>query len=195
MGRSQREKGKRGEREWRDHLEAYGVRGAKRTGWKQSDGAPVPDVEHGMFAAEVKRHKKFWPEKVFMALRQADNTAGIGYLAARGDNQPWLVAMYAQDFVELAKLYDAYMLAQMVSKDLGALRKELQRCQLVDTERDGFRAKSDELDIRVMLAVGDEVLVVVRVDGFDFEVSNWHKADWRELMKEVGGVGSGQTEE
>ena len=186
MSRSQREKGKRGEREWREYLEAAGVMDAKRTGWKQSDGGDEPDVTHGVFAAEVKRHKKFWPDKVYSALRQADNThAGIPYLVARGDDQPWLVAMYAKDFVELARLYDAYRLAVRIAGNLDDVVAFASGAD-VQVGHDTFVAKNGGITVSGRWAVGEEVRIAVRVDGFDFEVSNWHKADWRELMLEVG---------
>lgn len=46
MGRASREKGKRGERRWRDRLREEGF-AAERTGWMQSrgGGSQVPDVQ------------------------------------------------------------------------------------------------------------------------------------------------------
>lgn len=105
MGKSSREKGKRGEREWRTFLIEKGF-DAERTGWKQSHGGDEPDVTHGIFAAEVKRHKRWWPQKVYDALEQARKTgAKVPYHVGRGDNEEWLVAMDADTFVELAGLY------------------------------------------------------------------------------------------
>ncbi len=109
MGRRSRNKGKRGEREWAHYLAERGVKNAKRTGWMQSRGsAEQPDVTHPFFAAEVKRHKSFVPKRLLAALDQARSAAKddeVPYVAARNDGGEWVVAMGAEDFAELARVY------------------------------------------------------------------------------------------
>lgn len=76
MSKASREKGKRGERKWRDMLRDEGFQ-AERTGWKQSrgGGGDVPDVQSDDLDIhfEVKNVKAFRPsESIAQAINDSD---------------------------------------------------------------------------------------------------------------------------
>lgn len=100
MSKMQREKGKRGERLWRDKLREHGFE-AERAGYKQahlgSGGADVED-DSGVWW-EVKFVEKL---NVRQAYRQASEACPIGVppvVAHKTSNEPFLVTMAAEDFL------------------------------------------------------------------------------------------------
>jgi Holliday junction resolvase len=99
-----REKGKRGERLWRDFLNANGFDHARR-GQQFAGGQDSPDVIcPGMEAwhPEVKFTQKF-TVYTFMAQAVRDAKGKIPYVAMKSANKPWLVTLRAEDFLALVK--------------------------------------------------------------------------------------------
>lgn len=97
MGKQQREKGKRGEREVVNLLKEYGF-GAKRFGYAQAGhSTDVPDVLADICGAtvyiEVKRRKKF-PQWL-----NYDGKASLVFF--REDNGKWHVLAEARSFLDL----------------------------------------------------------------------------------------------
>ena len=70
MGRAQREKGKRGEREAVQALQAIYPRAHR--GWQSRDGSDAPDVDATPYWVEVKRGKRC---NIKAALKQATEAA------------------------------------------------------------------------------------------------------------------------
>ena len=109
MSRAQREKGKRGERLWRDELRAYGFT-AERAGYKQA--------HLGAGGADVEDDTGWWPEVKFVetlnvrkAYEQAETACPIGvppYVAHKTSAKPWLATLAGSDFLRvLAELREA----------------------------------------------------------------------------------------
>lgn len=109
MSRAQREKGKRGERLWRDELRSYGF-AAERAGYKQA--------HLGEGGADVEDDTGWWPEVKFVeslnvrkAYEQAEAACPIGvppYVAHKTSAKPWLATLAGSDFLRvLAELRDA----------------------------------------------------------------------------------------
>lgn len=109
MSRAQREKGKRGERLWRDELRSYGF-AAERAGYKQA--------HLGAGGADVEDNTGWWPEVKFVeslnvrkAYEQAEAACPIGippYVAHKTSAKPWLATLAGSDFLRvLAELRDA----------------------------------------------------------------------------------------
>lgn len=91
------QKGKRGEREWRDVLRSFNYE-ARRG--RQFSGSPEsPDVICSAlpFHHEVKLTETF---NVYKALEQSKNDCGdkIPLVAHRRNGKDWVVCFYAQDF-------------------------------------------------------------------------------------------------
>lgn len=104
-----RSKGCRGEREWRDVLNAAGFLGAKR-GQQHAGGTDSPDViceSMPGFHAEVKRTEAL---SLYVAMAQAIRDAGtkIPYVAHRRNECDWLVVMRGQDWLNLVRDALAY---------------------------------------------------------------------------------------
>lgn len=102
MSKAQREKGKRGERLWRDKLREHGFE-AERAGYKQahlgSGGADVED-DSGIWW-EVKFVEKL---NVREAYRQASLACPIGVppaVAHKTSSEPFLVTLAGEDFLLL----------------------------------------------------------------------------------------------
>jgi hypothetical protein len=102
MSKAQREKGKRGERLWRDKLREHGFT-AERAGYKQahlgSGGADVED-DSGIWW-EVKFVEKL---NVREAYRQASEACPIGVppaVAHKTSSEPFLVTLAGEDFLIL----------------------------------------------------------------------------------------------
>jgi hypothetical protein len=104
MGRSQRQKGARGERLWRDWLRTFmrcedAKRGQQRSGTEQADvvgGVP------GTWS-EVKFVEKL---NFHAALEQANNDAevndGIPYVASKRARESWKITLFAEHLMPLA---------------------------------------------------------------------------------------------
>ena len=125
MGKLSRDKGKRGERMWRDMLREFGFKKAYRTqqfSGKSPDGsADVNCPELPSIHWEVKNVEKL---NLWTAIGQAliDKPAGkIPVVAHTKNNHGWLVTLPAEDFlnilrrsdlVEVEKLKDFSLLAE-----------------------------------------------------------------------------------
>jgi hypothetical protein len=100
MSRAQREKGKRGERLWRDVLRMFGFE-AERAGYKQA--------HLGSGGADVEDNSGLWWEVKFVevlnvrrAYEQAAAACPIGVppaVAHKTSSKPWLVTMAGEDFL------------------------------------------------------------------------------------------------
>ena len=101
-----RQKGKRGELDWRDVLRKHGYPNARR-GQQFSGTETTEDVVGGPvgFHCEVKDRKA---HNVWNAMQQAEHDSGgraVPYVAMRSPRKPWLVVLRAEDFLALlAKL-------------------------------------------------------------------------------------------
>lgn len=100
-----RQKGARGEREWRDQLRANGY--TARRGQQFAGGTDSPDVICAELASvlhfEVKRVQALNLEAAY---EQAQRDAGSGrhpVVAHRKNGKPWLVSMGAETFFKLLR--------------------------------------------------------------------------------------------
>lgn len=112
MGRASREKGKRGERQWRDKLREMGFdpkttyRASQYSG-KAPDGssadvvcAELPDIHW-----EVKNVERLNVWGAYMQARQ--DSAGKMPIVAHTKNQfPWLVTLSSDDFLDILRRSD-----------------------------------------------------------------------------------------
>jgi hypothetical protein len=109
MSRAAREKGKRGERLWRDVLRMFGFE-AERAGYKQA--------HLGSGGADVEDNSGLWWEVKFVealnvrrAYEQAAVACPLGMppaVAHKTSSKPWLVTMAGEDLLGiLRKLRDA----------------------------------------------------------------------------------------
>jgi len=110
MSKASREKGKRGERMFRDLCREAGFVKTERTGWHQSfAGNAAPDCR-------IPELATIWPEVKFVealnvraAYRQAELAASIGmtpvvfHKTSRGE---WLATLSAQDFLGILRRSD-----------------------------------------------------------------------------------------
>ena len=95
MARAQREKGKRGEREFAELLRQHGFQ-AKRDGRLDDDLAHDIDGYH----LEVKRRETLaLPEWTRQA--EQDARGRVAVVAYRASNQPWRVSLNADHFISL----------------------------------------------------------------------------------------------
>jgi hypothetical protein len=123
MSKAQREKGKRGERMWRDKLREHGFE-AERAGYKQahlgSGGADVED-DSGVWW-EVKFVEKL---NVREAYRQASAACPIGVppaVAHKTSSEPFLVTLAGEDFLLLlAELRKRKQLISELERQLNEL--------------------------------------------------------------------------
>jgi len=102
MGKMQREKGKRGEREVVDLIKQYGFE-ARRG--QQFKGTPdSPDVIHNIINTfiEVKFREKF---SLYPALEQAHGEAKgqIPVVFHRRSSKPWVAILDARDFLSIMR--------------------------------------------------------------------------------------------
>lgn len=106
MGKSSREKGKRGEREFATALVKRGFDGARR-GQQYRGGEHSADVvcaELSPLHFEVKRTEAL---RLWEALEQAERDAGQGEIpvvAHRANDRPWVVILKLDDLLTLADL-------------------------------------------------------------------------------------------
>ena len=127
MSKAQREKGKRGERLWRDKLREHGFE-AERAGYKQahlgSGGADVED-DSGVWW-EVKFVEKL---NVREAYRQASEACPIGVppaVAHKTSSEPFLVTLAGEDFLLiLAELRKRKQLISELERQLNELERQL----------------------------------------------------------------------
>ena len=97
-------KGKVGERAWRDQLRAMGFPKARR-GRQYSGGPESPDVVgiKGLHA-EVKRVERL---SIYEAMAQSIKDSGdnIPYVAHRRNHKQWLVTVQAEDLIEFCQRF------------------------------------------------------------------------------------------
>ena len=115
MSKAQREKGKRGERLWRDKLREHGFE-AERAGYKQAHlGSGGADVEDNSgFWWEVKFVEKL---NVRQAYKQASEACPIGTppaVAHKTSNEPFLVTLAGEDF--LTRITELHKARQRISQ-------------------------------------------------------------------------------
>jgi hypothetical protein len=110
MGKSQRTKGKVGEREWASFLRNAGFASARRgVQYSGNTGGKSPDVqcdELEAFHCEVKRQERGL--NLHDAWAQASRDAScsqIPYVAHRKNNCRWLVTVDGADFMRLVRAY------------------------------------------------------------------------------------------
>ena len=98
MGSSQRNKGKRGEREVATIFRLKGY--TTHRGWQTRSGQTECDVEGTPWWIEVKRGKKV---NIRAAMRQAkDDTDGRPPIVVwRDDREPWMVSLTLEQFLAL----------------------------------------------------------------------------------------------
>ena len=100
MAKKEREKGKRGEREFAALLRSWGFDARRGVQFQGGPGSPdvVTDIKGYHF--EVKRVEalKLWP-----SIKQAQEDAGddVPIVAHRPNNKPWLAIMEMEDFLAL----------------------------------------------------------------------------------------------
>ena len=123
MGKLSRDKGKRGERMWRDMLRSFGFKKAYRTqqfSGKSPDGsADVNCPELASIHWEVKNVEKL---NLWAAISQAlfDKPAGkIPVVAHTKNNYGWLVTLPAEDFLNILRRSDLVEVEQL--KDFSLL--------------------------------------------------------------------------
>ncbi len=100
-----REKGKRGERQWRDELRAYGYHA--RRGQQYAGGGDSPDVvcdELSFFHFEVKAVERLNIEDAMDQARR-DGEAKTPVVAHKRCHRPWLVTMDAATFFRLLRAH------------------------------------------------------------------------------------------
>ena len=101
MGKSQRNKGAQGERDWCEMLRAVGLEAKRALGQARDGGGDVPCPP---ILWEVKRYAEF---AVYKHIEQAIVSApqypgcGIPAVALRGDGKEWLVVLRASDFLPI----------------------------------------------------------------------------------------------
>lgn len=125
MGRASREKGKRGERLWRDLCRSVGgFTEAQRAGYKQAAfGGGGADVEDGSgMWWEVKFVETLNVRKAYEQAAQASPMDRTPAVAHKTSLKPWLVTVAGEDFLGiLRKLKDGERrLAEADSKAPGA---------------------------------------------------------------------------
>ena len=103
MGKMSRDKGKRGELEVAALMREHGFE-AKR-GQQHRGGSDSPDVIHSIpgLHVEVKFRERF---SLYAALGKADkesetNYADVPAIFHRQVRQPWIVTLYAEDFLHI----------------------------------------------------------------------------------------------
>ena len=102
MSKSQRDRGKRGEREWALTLCAAGFPARRGVQYQGSVGSPDVICECLPFHHEVKRTEKL---SLYSAMDQARSDCGenIPLVAHRRDHHEWLVIMRAEDWLALVR--------------------------------------------------------------------------------------------
>ena len=108
MGKSQREKGVRSERLWRDVCRAQGFN-AERGGQLYQRGSVIADVIGLPYLhQEVKAVERLNLRKALEQSAKDSKDEGQGNMpmvAHKMNRQPWVVSMYAQDWFRLYKGY------------------------------------------------------------------------------------------
>ncbi len=118
MGKMQREKGKRGEREVVDLIKRYGFEA--RRGQQFRGGADSPDVIHNIpnVFVEVKYREKF---SLYPALEQAqvETIDQAPVVFHRRSGKPWVAIMDARHFMGFMQQWRAYLLSEAKERNNG----------------------------------------------------------------------------
>ena len=105
MGKASRDKGARGEREWRNVLRSLFRCDTAERGCQRAGGPHSPDVINGIPGthAEVKRVERL---RLYEAMEQASGDAGdsIPYVASKRNRGEWLITVRAEDMPRFAEL-------------------------------------------------------------------------------------------
>lgn len=107
MGKMQREKGKRGERQVANILKAHGYDDAHRTAQARGDTGEAPDVT-GLpgFHLEVKYQEKIYLDKWWdQAVEDSEKSGDIPLLVFRKKRRDWRICMDFETFLEVIKDY------------------------------------------------------------------------------------------
>jgi Holliday junction resolvase len=112
-----REKGKRGERQWRDELRAHGYaarRGQQFAGSPESPDVVCDDLDWAHF--EVKFVERL---NVYDAMAQAQRDCGacVPFLSHRRSNWPWLVTITGETLFK-------FLRGELPPERTGAVRQE-----------------------------------------------------------------------
>lgn len=106
-----RQKGKRGERSWRDFLIQHGYHA--RRGQQYSGDKSSPDVIcnelHEYFHCEVKTAEQL---NLYKAIEQAYTDCPEGklrYIAHKKNGKDWLVTMTAEDWIKMVEICRKYL--------------------------------------------------------------------------------------
>lgn len=100
-----RQKGARGEREWRDFLRSHGFNARRGQQYEGSSGSPdvvseSPELQD--FHFEVKRVETFQLDKSFEQAF-ADAAGKVPVVAHKKNNGIWYVVLAAHDWIKLVK--------------------------------------------------------------------------------------------
>jgi hypothetical protein len=98
MGKSQRDKGNRGERAVVNMFKAAGYSGASRNYADKVDGDGV-DVTAGPWVIQVKHYKGGVPMSKYGEIKRQ----GLRALVSKQDRQDWMVTMRLDDLLEILK--------------------------------------------------------------------------------------------
>jgi hypothetical protein len=103
-GAGARRKGLDWEREVvRRFAEVFGADQVRR-GFQFRDGSEIPDVVAPIFAIECKRGKRTDPKGALkQAMRGADGKGLWALAVSKDDNEPAIVTMHLDDFLELVR--------------------------------------------------------------------------------------------
>ena len=107
MGINSNQKGKVGEREFARWLrDTWGA--VARRGRQYAGHPDAPDVVSDIpLHFEVKRTEKL---RLYQALEQAsDDSDSCPVVAHRQNNKPWVFILYADDFEEIANIFNDYI--------------------------------------------------------------------------------------
>lgn len=107
MSRAERDKGKRGEREWAALMTKAGLPTRRGKQYRGDETAPDVVTESILpLYGEVKRRQRLNVRKVYNQAVEEKGPLDVAYVAHRGDNEEWLVTLSGKDFTFLATLSD-----------------------------------------------------------------------------------------
>ena len=109
MGKAERERGKRGEREWAAYLRDVGGfdgarRGVQYSGLGGAMDVCCPELDES-FWCEVKRVQKLSLESWMQTATESASGNQIAYIAHRKDGCRWRVTVDGEDFLKLMRAY------------------------------------------------------------------------------------------
>ena len=99
MGKSERDKGNRGEQQVVNILKKAGFDDAVRNYADKVDEQGV-DVFAGNLLIQVKNYKKYAPLSKYDEIKRSD---GFKALVTKGNRKPWMIAMTLEDFLAICQ--------------------------------------------------------------------------------------------